>query len=171
MPTSFHMTSITILGISPGTRCVGLALLKNGELSKWQVKTYKGSTTPEKLHATLEHIEEIIAAHLVQCVACKVPHPGRSSQQLEEIIKQVKEIAAKYAIECKIYSIEDLRSFFKMKFENKYMLAENVTAAFPQLAPLLLRERRNKHRYHIRTFEAIAAGMHCHHALCISKMN
>lgn len=161
------MTTTTILGISPGTRCIGLALLHNGELSKWQVKTYKGSTTPKKLKATLEHIEEIIEVHMVHCVACKVPHPGRSSPQLDEIINQVKEIAAKYAIECKIYSLEELRSFFKMKFENKYMLAENVTAAFPQLEPLLLRERMNKHRYHIRTFEAIAAGMHCHHALCM----
>lgn len=164
------MSTITVLGVSPGSRYVGLALLKNGVLSHWQVKTYKGSTTPEKVSMTLLHIEELIIAHTIHCVACKIPHPERSSPQLDKIIQMVKEMADKYGIECKVYSIEDLRAFFKMRFENKYMLAENVTYAFPQLAQLLLRERKNKHRYHIRTFEAVAAGMHCHNEFCSREL-
>jgi hypothetical protein len=105
---------------------------------------------------------------IVNSIACKVPHPKRTSAVLNRIIQRIQEMAEEYKIDIRIYTIEDLKSLFKMKFSNKYLLAEYVAKKFPQLNAMLIRERKNKVRYHIRTFEAIAAGL-CYHRDCISN--
>jgi hypothetical protein len=161
------MTGATILGLSPGTRYVGIAMLHNGELHQWKIKSYKGIYDPTKVDRTLSYIESLIVLQVINSIACKVPHPKRTSAILDGIIQRIKALAEEYKIDCRIYTIDDLKSFFKMRFSNKYLLAENVARKFPQLNAMLIRERKNKHKYHIRTFEAIAAGL-CYHRDCYS---
>lgn len=161
------MTGVTILGISPGTRYVGIAILRNGELFSWKIKSYKGVYDPVKVDRTLEYIENLIIMQVINSIACKIPHSKRTSPVLDKIIQRIREMSAQYKVDCKIYTIEDLKSLFKMKFSNKYMLAEYVAKKFPQLTEALIRERKNKNRYHIRTFEAIAAGL-CYQRDCLS---
>lgn len=162
------MTGVTVLGISPGSRYVGIALLRNGELHQWKVKSYKGIYEPAKVDRTLLYIEKLIVMQIVHSIACKVPHPKRTSLVLNRVIQRIQEIAEEYKIDIRIYTIEDLKSLFKMKFSNKYLLAEYVAKKYPQLNAILIRERKNKVRYHIRTFEAIAAGL-CYHRDCLSN--
>lgn len=161
------MSEVTILGISPGSRYVGIAMLRNGELHQWKIKSYKGIYEPSKVERTLAYIEKLIVLQIVNSIACKVPHPKRTSSVLNKIIQRIQEMAEQYKIDIRIYTIEDLKSLFKMKFSNKYLLAEYVAKKFPQLNAILIRERKNKVRYHIRTFEAIAAGL-CYHRDCFS---
>ncbi len=156
------MVGGTILGISPGTKYVGVAILRNGDLYDWKMKSYKGAWSDEKLQKALSYIEKLVITHAIHRIACKVPHNSRSSNGVNQMIEKIKEIALEYKIKFDVYSIEDLKNMFKMHFENRYILAEHVARRFPELTDIFLRERKNKHKYHIRLFEAIAVGIHCH---------
>lgn len=159
------MAGSTILGISPGTRYLGIAILSNGELRDFKVKSYKGAWSDEKLNAAMTYIEKLIITHVISHVACKVPHQSRTSKGVNAIIEKLKAIALEYKIKFEIYSIDDLKSLFKMHFPNRCILAEHVTRRFPELTDIFLRERKNKHKYHMRMFEALAAGLYCHSIL------
>lgn len=159
------MAGSTILGISPGTRYLGIAILTNGELRDFKVKTYKGTWSVEKLNTAMAYIEKLIITHVISHVACKVPHQSRTSIGVDAIIERLKAIAFEYKIQFEIYSIDDLKNQFKMHFPNRCILAEHVTRKFPELTDIFLRERKNKHKYHMRMFEALAAGLYCHSLL------
>lgn len=159
------MADGVILGISPGGRYVGVAMIRHGELSHWKVKSYKGITSAERTRRTVAYIENLILLQVITCIACKVPHPHRTSSDIDQLINQIEGLATRHGIDCRRYSIEDLKQLFNMRYSNKYLLSEYVTLRFPQLNDILIRERKNRHRYHIRTFEAIAAGL-CYHRDC-----
>lgn len=159
------MAGNTILGISPGTRYIGIAVLRSGELHDWRVKSYKGSWSDEKLNKVVTYIEKLVIDHVICQIACKVPHHSRTSQGVNAIIEKIKTIALEYKIRFETYSIDDLKNLFKMHFPNSYILSEHVTRKFPELTDIFLRERKNKHKYHIRVFEALAAGLHCHYSI------
>lgn len=156
------MVGNTILGISPGTRYIGVAVLRNGDLHDWKVKSYKGTWSDEKLEKAVGYIEKLIISHVISHIACKVPHDSRSSNGVNAIIEKIKEVALEYKIKFELYTIDDLKNLFKMHFANRYILSEHVTRRYPELTSIFLRERMNKHKYHIRVFEALAAGLFCH---------
>lgn len=156
------MAGGTILGISPGTRYVGVAMLRNGDLYDWKVKTYKGSWSEDKLSKAIEYIEGLIITHVIHHIACKIPHTSRSSFGLNALIEKIKKIAKEYKIELHIYSVNDLKSFFKKDISNKSQLANHLAVKHPELSLELDKEQRSNHSYYSKMFEAIAAGMHCH---------
>ena len=159
------MAGNTILGISPGTRYIGVAVLRNGDLHDWKVKSCKGTWSDEKLEKAVRYIEKLIISHVISHIACKVPHDSRSSHGVNAIIEKIKEVALEYKIKFELYTIDDLKNLFKMHFANRYILSEHVTRRYPELTSIFLRERKNKHKYHIRVFEALAAGLFCHSAI------
>ena len=81
------MTGVTVLGISPGTRYVGIAILRNGELYSWKIKSYKGMYDPAKVDRTLSYVEELIIMQVIHSIACKIPHSKRTSPVLKTKLK------------------------------------------------------------------------------------
>jgi hypothetical protein len=160
------MGNTTILGISPGTRYLGLAMMRNGDLYDWKVKTYKGVCTEDKLIKALAHIEELIITHVVSYIACKIPHASRSSFSLDILIEKIKKIAKEYNIHILIYSINEIKAYFKNNISNKKNLAEHIAERYPALLHEFKKERNNKNSYYARMFEAIAAVLYCHNSIC-----
>ena len=160
------MAGNTILGISPGTKYIGVAVLRNGNLHDWKVKSYKGTWSDEKLDKALGYLEKLVISHVINHIACKVPHESRTSHGVNAIIQKIQEIAREYKIKFELYTIEDIKNLFKMHFANRYILSEHVARRYPEITDIFLRERKNKHRYHVRIFEAIAAALHHEHKYC-----
>lgn len=156
------MVGGTILGISPGTKYIGVALFRGNDLYDWKIKTYRGVWSNEKLATVIQFIEETIISHVVNKIACKLPNADRTSKALNELMQHIKKTANEYGIEIYLYSVEEMKSKFNQSISNKMVLALHLLENFPELKDVHTAYSRSKHRYHMKVFEAIAVALHCH---------
>jgi len=153
------MASI-ILGVSPGTRIMGLGVIQNGELVEWQVKTFKGPWSKDKLSFIIGSIQDLCDHFRVSDMALKVVSPLRSSKNLLLLNKGIIEIAEKSKIPLSRFNGEDLK--LKEGLQEKHSmndLMEFVMEKYPVLNREYIRERNNLNPYYLKMFEAIAAAL------------
>lgn len=149
----------TILGISPGTRIMGLGVVQNGELVEWQVKSFKGSWSKEKLKLILEAIENLCAHFHVTDVALKVISPLHSSKNLLVLTDRISELAKKNKVRLNKFTMQDLKKKAGDQGKNSMNdLMESITHKYPVLKREYLKERNNLNPYYLKMFEAIAAA-------------
>lgn len=159
------MEGATILGISPGTKYVGLAIQRNGVLYDWRVKHYKGAWSDDKLEKVANFIENLIIKHIISHVACKVPHASRTSKALTLLIERIRKIANEYKLQFHLYFIDELKDWFQENIRNKKSLGAYLTIQYPELTRIFVQESKSRHQYHTKAFEAIAALVRCHHTI------
>ncbi|MBX7109625.1 MAG: crossover junction endodeoxyribonuclease RuvC [Chitinophagales bacterium] len=150
----------TILGISPGTRIMGLGVIQNGELVEWQVKTFKGSWSKEKLRLIIDNIQSISDHFKVSVIALKVVSPLRTSKNLLNLTKGIMETAEKNKIRLSRFTGQDLK--LRAEPAEKHSssdLMEFVLDKYPVLKREYLKERNNLNPYYFKMFEAIAAAL------------
>ena len=151
------MVTRTLLGISPGTRILGLAVLRNGELVEWRVKTYKEKWTKEKQAAILSLIEKLCDYYGVQAMAVKKIDPLKSSKQSEKLQKAIISLAESKHLSLAQYSLSDLDYDVRTgSKQTKGDLSEDVAERHPELKKEYLKERNNRREYYTKMFEAIA---------------
>ncbi len=146
-----------ILGISPGTRVVGLALIRNGELVEWKVKTFKEKWSWEKRKQILSTIGRICQYHSVTVLVLKKVDPLRSSRELDKLIIGILRQAKRNHIKTMRYSLADLDYDLRTgKKQTKDNVASQVTEKRPELRKEYLHARNCNKEYHMKMFEAVA---------------
>src|SRR5580700_8409516 len=146
-----------ILGISPGTRVIGLAVIRKGELVEWKVKTFKEMWSRSKRKAILATIRKLCEYHNVKVLAIKKIDPLRSSRQLDSIVAAITKQAEQCGIKVKPYSLSDLEFDLQTgKKQTKNDLNAQVAEKHPEVKNEYLRERNNRREYYTKMFEAIA---------------
>ena len=151
------MAAKAILGISPGTRVIGLAVIKDGELVEWKVKTFKEMWSGSKRKAILHTIDRLCEYHNVGVLSLKKIDPLRSSPQLDKLITAISKQAIRNHIKVNMYSLSDLDYDLRTgKKQTKDNLSEQVAEKHPELKHEYLQERNNRREYYTKMFEAIA---------------
>ncbi|MCW3120976.1 MAG: hypothetical protein JWQ38_468 [Flavipsychrobacter sp.] len=146
-----------ILGISPGTRVIGLAVIRNGELIEWKVKTFKEKWSWEKRRQILATIARICEYHSVTTLVLKKVDPLRSSRQLDKLIVAILRQAERNQIKTVKYSLADLDYDLQTgKKQTKDNVASQVADKHPELRKDYLRARNSNKEYHMKMFEAVA---------------
>lgn len=156
--SSINMAS-TILGISPGTRIMGIGVIQNGELMEWKVKTFKGSWSKEKLHLIVEIIGRLCNHFQVTHLALKVVSPLHSSNNLLILTKVILELAEKNKIHLFRFTGQDLK--LRAGPAEKHSISDLMEFAldkYPVLKREYLKERNNLNPYYMKMFEAIAVA-------------
>ena len=145
-----------ILGISPGTRTMGLAVIRNGELIEWQVKTFKGTWSKDKLKHILGAIRKICDYFDVNAITLKKVDPIRSSAQLELLTDHLTAWTKKNTMRVATYSIHDLNAYTGRKQRNlHHAISEHVLEIYPALRQEYMKERNNECEYYSKMFEAV----------------
>ncbi len=156
------MATETILGISPGTRIMGFAVIKDGELVEWRVKTFKEKWSKEKQGAILSIITRLIDHFDVKRIALKKIDPLSNTHQLEILIRAIEMLAQKKRISIKRYSLSDLDIDKRSgKRDGRAKLTERIAERHPELKQEYLKERNNRKEYYTKMFEAIAMAERC----------
>jgi Holliday junction resolvasome RuvABC endonuclease subunit len=149
----------TILGISPGTRSFGIGVLDGGELIEWQVKTFKGRWSKEKMKGIVSMLEEICIHFRISQIAIKEVSPLRSMKNVRMLTSQIIAMAEKKGIKIFRFTLNDLkRSAGLHGRETRDKVMEFVALKYPVLKKEYLKERNNLNPYYLRMFEAIAAA-------------
>ena len=144
--------TIKILGIDPGTRLVGIAIMSGSTLREWRVKTFYDKFTASKVKRILSTLSKICELHQITEIAIKTPSL-KSSANLKKIIAGIKEIAKRKKIKLYQYSTKEIKSFFSSI--NKKELAEILSQQNPFLISELEKEKANRNKYYEKMFVAI----------------
>ena len=151
-----------ILGIIPGTRYLGLAVLHDSELRDWRIKTFRGKWSSLKKKKMLVTIERMIDLYQVTALSLKKFHPSRSSKNLDELIVIIQQLARGKGLRTYYYSIKEIEeNFLPERRMNKQRLAKKVSEENLELRPKKNQEQENQNRYYCRMFEAVAVSQVC----------
>jgi hypothetical protein len=145
------MAANVIIGISAGTRIVGVAIIKKGELLDWRVKSYKAQWSKAKENAIIETISKLCDYYHADSLAIKETDPLRSSLPVEHLQKAIKGLAKSKRLTLASYSLADLNYARRKK-----QLSEDIVEKYPELRSEYKRECNNKREYYARMFEAAA---------------
>jgi len=159
--------ALTIIGINPGTRYLGIAVFQGSELLDWRIKILKGKWSKEKMKRAIEIVSEFIERYELNVLAIKKLHPSRRSLNLARLVAKIKEFSKRKGLKVYQYSIKDLEDFFseEEKIKNKKRLAEMMVSEYPHLFHEFKREKSHKNPYYFRMFEAVALASVCFHQL------
>jgi hypothetical protein len=151
---------ISILGINPGTKSTAWAVFRGTELWDWGIRTLKGRWSSRKITTLLRFILQLTARYQISRLAIKTLSPGQTSRNLERLIAAISQRMLKLGIPVESYTLEDLKTFFSPRTPkiNREKLAELVAQDYPPLYSLIAKEKKNRHGYYQKLFEAVALG-------------
>ncbi len=141
---------------------MGLAVFEGSDLKYWGIKVLKGRYSEEKIGKAKAILSDFIGQYEPNVLAIKKLHRSRSSRNLNEFVRKIKQFSRLKGLKIYQYTLKDLENLFSPELRiNKRQVAELVVTQYPFLAREFEREERNKNPYFIRMFEAIALGMVC----------
>lgn len=148
-----------VLGISPGTRSMGLAIFRGSTLVYSQVKSFKGVWSERKLFSILKVVTKVLDKYCVSMVVCKMVSPTHQSDILEELVNNIERVCIQKGVRFSSCYLEDIMGLVLPSGQkaSKAMLADMIALKYPDVALEFSREKLNKHPYYIKLFEAIAA--------------
>lgn len=139
------------VGISLGTRVMGVAVILEGTLLVWEIKRFTGAWSEMKRKKIITVVGSIISRYHVSGIAIRVPHQSRSSLALSSLIRDIKETYQKRNIV--VLTGEDFRTRMLLRDKwNKRNRARYLVDIFPELSALT-------HPYYDKLFEAVAAAL------------
>ncbi len=145
-----------ILGVSAGTRYVGIAVLDGSGLIDWKIQTFTGSWSQLKEQAITEAISTYCTTYAITTIAIKSPDPIRSSPALLNLTEKICACAEATGLGIYQYSLMDIFHYCHGRGKN---IHEGITAYIRERYPLFTREcikeQQATYKYYTRMFEAI----------------
>lgn len=146
---------ITILGLSPGTRSFGFAIISDGELVDWGVKGFKGKWTVERPEKMRLIIQNFISQYQVDRLAIKISLAVQKTKNVDKVTALLIELAKKNNLPLSQYTIRNLKQVFSGS-RNKRDLVKSIRTYFPELNSSAQTE---PHDPYIRQYEAVAVSI------------
>jgi Holliday junction resolvasome RuvABC endonuclease subunit len=153
-----------ILAIDPGTKEIGTAVLDNGELIYYAVKTVRDRSTARRiLQQASETIAQLIDSYKPQVLAIeKMFIVQKSAALLSVVAEEIKTIARVHELQVFEYSPSAIRKFIcDSGRATKSDLAAIVAQRFPELARHLQSRTKWETKYYANIFDAIGVGLRC----------
>ena len=151
---------VNILAVNPGTKYVGLAVFHGPDLVYWGIKVLKGKWSKEKMKCVEKTLLGLIDQHSVTTLVIKKVDSSRTSRNLDALVESIEQCAEKRKLKVCPYTLSELKKFLALGNRiNKMEIAGLAVARYQFLIHQLERERKHKHPYFVRMFEAIAAGI------------
>jgi len=152
-----------ILGISLGTRTIGMAMIVNGELVDWYVKAFKGAWSEQKKELILDTIDRMIERYTagafaitLKGLAVKIPNAMDRHSAVLDLHKDINFLAQGKDIATETFSIRSLKVFCDVR--NKKELRATVFKLYPELKNEFNKDVQNRNAYYIKLFEAVLAA-------------
>jgi Holliday junction resolvasome RuvABC endonuclease subunit len=148
-----------VLGISLGTRKVGLAIVNRRRLPFCASKTFQELWSQKKLQKITTLIERYINTYQISFIAIKIPTLAVPAPALTELQTAIEQLATEKGIAVHIYTIADIKKAHGLKIRtNKKEFMQQTVERFPALKDRYEREIKNKISHYNKLFEAAAVA-------------
>ena len=151
------------LGISLGSRFLGLAIMHNQELIDWQVRSFSDAMSEQKIHMICGAILRIVTSYGITLIVLKEPLALDIHDNLLALKRHLLKLLNDRDIPVHCLSLAQIKERLQPGITNKQQLATCVTSLYPQLRFIYLKEQQIKNPYYLKIFEAVAA-LHVYHA-------
>ena len=149
-------SAVAVLGISLGTRSVGMAVLKDGELLDWKVQCFKGPWSRAKCSLITGRVAKLISYYEASAIALKIPQEAKPSGQVRQLYREIEKLTKKKGLLLHAYSLSDLKEL--LECATKEALIQAMAARFPELMHTYHKAQKCRSSYHTKTFEAVACA-------------
>jgi len=148
-----------VVGISLGTRQLGIAFFRQGRLSDWHIYSFKYAWSAFKKKQILRCVETIVKREQATMVALKISETEKQNQSFREILTDIEQLLFLHHIPCYSFTLPQLKSQLPIEYQkNKAAFMEGMMTLYPELHIEFQKERTNHNSYYIKIFEAIAAA-------------
>lgn len=150
------MAKAAVLGISLGTRRLGIAIVQDGRLIHFQMQTFPGTWSDKKLKCILAAISVHALRHAIGSIAVKIPDAMPTSKAFNQLIGSLNILSEDMRVTARYYTLNDLKhSYARTEKTSREWLIESIVKRHPELLPEYHKERRNKEAYYYKMFEAV----------------
>lgn len=148
-----------ILAVSLSSRVLGLALLKDGELIDYKARLFKDRWREEKSSQMLAEVRRWLEDFNPNHVAFMLPRKTHKTTQAKLLYDHIKILARHFGLDFHSFSYQTLSYFCPDCKAKKRRLMQVLAERYPELYFPYQKELRNKKKYHIKVFEALAAAL------------
>lgn len=153
-------TTSTVLGISLGTRNIGVAIICDTELLFWKVKTFNQAWSSRKLKDILFALDCIAQFETVNGLSVKEPDLNTRSDALTQLISEVTAWGKRKGYPISFHTLTQLKKKFgNYKGTTKVDVMRRISELFPEVSGEFKRELKNKNPYYDKLFEAIGLAV------------
>jgi hypothetical protein len=150
---------VVTLGISTNTRLLGLAIISKGALVDYSIHLHKSSWSPSKVTAIITSLEPCVRQYCIKNVVLSIPHAYHQTNQFKLLISCIQTYFE--AKNIKVFT-KETEAIYTLcppgQKKTKKVLMASLTEDFPQLSYCYHKEIRNKNKYYIKIFEAVAVA-------------
>lgn len=147
------------LGISTNTRLLAVAIINSGRLLDYSIHLHKQPWSPSKANLIINNLEACARRYSIKNVVLSIPHEYHQTKALRFLLSRICKHFKKKAI---TVTSQNVTAFYSLcpseQKKTKKTLMETVVKLFPELNYCYLKEQRNKNKYYIKLFEAVAAA-------------
>jgi hypothetical protein len=145
------------LGIKTSTRLLGLAIIKQNSLVDYSIHLHKQSWSAAKAKMIISSLEPCARKYSIKRVVLSIPYAHHQTEAFRQLIYAIREYFEAKKIPVYAETPEALDSFYPPgQKKTKKALMHAITLRYPQLTLCYRKELRNKNKYYIKVFEAVA---------------
>lgn len=148
-----------ILGISTNTRLFSMAIIKRNSLVDYSIHLHKSSWSPSKVDKIVTSLEPCVRRYSIKSVVLSIPYAHHQTKEFKHLIScirryfEAKEIPVYTKIPEALYSLCS-----PQQKKTKKEIMKTLVQRFPELRYCYQKELRNKNKYYIKLFEAVAVA-------------
>ncbi len=156
---STRVLAMATLGISTNTRLLGYAIINQDRLEDYSIRLFKSPWSPSKATQIITSLEPCVRRYSITKVVLSIPREHHQTKAFRDLRIQLKQHFESYGI---AFHTKHIRTVVphapKDKRKSKRALLDFIVQKYPELQYCYLRELRNKKRYYIKVFEAVAVA-------------
>ena len=157
---STRAPNMVTLGISTNTRLLGLAVIKQNSLVDYSIHLHKSSWSPSKADLILTSLEPCVRQYCITRVILSIPYAHHQTEAFRQLIYYIRAFFEAKGIPVFAETPEAFYPLYSPgQKKTKKVLMKSLTQLFPQLSYWYKKEMRNKSKYYIKLFEAVAVAM------------
>jgi ribosome-interacting GTPase 1 len=148
-----------VLGLSLGTKKVGIAVIERNSIYYCQMKSFKASWSAHKLQAIIAVIERYSTLHNVSAIALKIPPAYSHTPAIFQLLHSIQALTSEKQIRLSTFTMRSLQNAWSVNDQkmNKKQLMEAILDRY-NLMHIYQKEQSNKNRHYEKIFEAVGAA-------------
>lgn len=147
------------LGISTNTRLLGLAIINSDRLVDYSIHLHKSAWSPSKANMIVASLEPCVRQYCINRVVLSIPHAYHQTKGFKQLISRITALFEAKKIPFYTEPPQTLYSLCQTgKKKTKKAMMEALALKFPELTYCYHKELRNRKRYYIKLFEAVAVA-------------
>lgn len=156
------MQTKTVLGLSLNSRMVAFAIMQGKTLVAYHSSLHKGIYNEAKRDRILTRLTSLLKSYTIHDLALVYPYEIHSTNNITHLLESIEAHFKSQNVPICIYNPEAFHLFCEEEErKTKKAMIESMCEWYPDLTPLYLKEQRNKSKYYVRLFEAVALA-HIH---------